>query len=74
MKLEDVIEMLSEIHSGIDYRVETALIDDEIFDSMDLVVLISEILERFEIRVPANEIIPTNFNSATSIYELLKKL
>lgn len=74
MEKQDLIQLLTEIHPEIDYETETSLIDAKIYDSMDIVTLIAEIAENFEIKVPANEINPDNFNSAEALFQLLKEL
>ena len=55
-------------------RRKDALIDGKIFDSFDIITIISEINEVFDVAIPAEEIIPENFNSAEKLYELIQKL
>lgn len=74
MNKDNLLEILKEIHPEVDYDIEKGLIDDEIFDSLDLVTLISEIAENFDIKIPANEIIPENFNSLSAMLNLLEEL
>lgn len=69
-----LLDILQDIHPETDYKAEKALIDNRIFDSFDIVTLISEIAENFDIKVPANEITPDNFNSLETIMALLEKL
>ena len=66
--------MLKEIHPEVDYETEKSLIDSNIFDSMDIVTLISEIADSFDIKIPANEIVPDNFNSAEALFRLIQEL
>lgn len=74
MERRDLIAILEEIHPEVDYETESALIDSGIFDSMDILTLIAEIAAQFEIKVPANEIIAENFNSASALFLLLEEL
>lgn len=74
MERSELMEILMEIHPEVDFETEKSLIDSKIFDSMDIVTLISEIANTLDIKVPANEIIPENFNSADSIFNLLQEL
>lgn len=39
-----------------------------------MITLIAEIEDRFEVEVPAEEIVPENFNTAEGIWELLEKI
>lgn len=72
--MEKLIKILEEINPDVDYNTETRLIDGKIFDSFDIITIISEINEEFDIAIPAEEIIPENFNSAQKLYELIQKL
>ena len=74
MEKQDLIDILEEIHPEVNYETEKSLIDSAIFDSMDIVALISEIADSFDIKIPANEIVPDNFNSADALFALLKEL
>ncbi len=74
LKKEELLEILMEINDDIDYATETRMIDDGHFDSFDIITLISEIAEEFDIRIPADKIVPENFNSLNSIYDLLVEL
>ena len=72
--MEQLLEILKELKPDVDFVSEKALIDDEIFDSFDIVQLVGEISEAFEIDVPPNEILPENFNSADSIWQMIQRL
>lgn len=72
--MEDLIKILEEINPDVDYKTETRLIDGKIFDSFDIITIISEINEEFDVAIPAEEIIPENFNSAQKLYELIQRL
>ena len=72
--MEKLIEILENLHEGIDYETCETLIDDGILDSLDIVTLITEINDAFDISIPAEEIIPDNFNSAAAIWALIEKL
>lgn len=74
MNKTELLSILQDIHPEIDYENEKNLIDNGIFDSFDIVTLISEIATNFDIKVPANEITPDNFNSLEAIMALLEKL
>ena len=72
--LERVIELLQEIKEDIDYENETALIDDELLDSFDILQIISALDEEFDISIPAAMIIPQNFNSAEALWNMVQEL
>lgn len=72
--MEELLEILSELHPDIDFESQEGLIDNMILDSFDIVTLISEISDVFDVTIPAEYIIPENFNSAAALYELIQKL
>lgn len=72
--MEELLEILKDMHPDVDFENETGLIDGGILDSFDIVTLIGEISENFDVTISAEHIVPENFNSATAIYELIKKL
>ena len=72
--MNELIEILSNLHPEIDFETCTTLIDDKILDSFDIISVISEINEEFDVVIPAEEIIPENFNSAQALYELITRL
>ena len=72
--MNELIEILENLHPEVDFETCTTLIDDKILDSFDIITIISEINEEFDVVIPAEEIIPENFNSAQALYELVSKL
>ena len=72
--MERLIEILEELKPGVDYRNTNNLIDGRYLDSLTILSLISEIEEEFDGEIPTVEIIPSNFNSAQNIYNLIEKL
>lgn len=72
--MDKLIDILKNLHPDVDYENCTALIDDKILDSFDLITMIADIHEKFDVIIPADEIIAQNFNSAKSIYSLIERL
>ncbi len=72
--MEQLIEILKELHPDVDFMTAEGLIDDGILDSLDMVTLVTEINDKFDVSIPAEEIIPENFNSAQALFELIEKL
>lgn len=72
--MEDLLRILSDLHPDVDFEMEDHLIDDMILDSFDIVSLITEISDQFDVTITAKDIIPENFNSAQALYELIQRL
>ena len=69
---KQIIEILSEICPGIDFETETALIDDGLIDSLDIVAVVTELMEAFVVELGVDDLTPENFNSVEAIEELIE--
>ena len=72
--MEALLEILKELHPEVDFETCDTLIDDKILDSFDIVTIISEINTEYDVAIPAEEIIPENFDSAEALYDLIERL
>lgn len=72
--MEELLKILNRLHADVDFETQENLIDDMILDSLDIVTLITEINEVFDVVITARDIIPANFNSAKALYALIQKL
>ena len=66
--MEDFYKILEEIRPDIDFKEETKLVDDGLLDSFDIVSIVSDLNDHFDIAIRVNELSPENFNSAEAIY------
>ncbi len=72
--MEQLIEILNSLHPDVDFENAQDLINDGILDSLDIVTLVTEIDSVFGVTIPAEEIVPENFNSAEALMDLIEKL
>ena len=72
--MEQLIEILQNLHPDIDFETYDGLVDDGILDSLDIVTLITDINDAFDVSIPAEEILPENFNSAEALWDLIERL
>ena len=72
--MERLFEILKQVRPDVDFESETALVDDGILDSFDIVSIISELDDAFGVQIRIAELDPENFNSAQAILELVQKL
>lgn len=72
--MEKLLELLKGVRPDVDFENETALIDEGLLDSFDVVSIISEIDDVFGVQIRINELDPDNFNSAEAIWNLIQKL
>lgn len=72
--MEQLLEILEELHPEVDFENCETLIDDKILDSFDIISIISEVNDVFDVTISAEYIVPQNFNSAKALYALIEKL
>lgn len=72
--MEDLISILLDLHPEVDFETEDRLIDGKILDSFDIVTIVAEINNEFDVAIPAEELIPENFNSAKALWALIERL
>ena len=72
--MDKLMRILSELSPDIDFETEDSLIDGGMLDSFDIVTLVAEIDDAFGIEIPAEALIPENFNSAKAIFALIQQL
>jgi acyl carrier protein len=72
--MEKLLGILKGIRPDVDFANETALIDDGILDSFDVVSIISEIDNVFGVQIRITELEPENFNSTEAIWNLVQQL
>ena len=74
MMKEQIIEILEDIQPEADYETCQTLIDDHILTSLDVLSLVAEMEDEFDVTIPTVEIIPSNFNSVDAIAAMVERL
>lgn len=72
--MEKILEILSSVRSDIDFEKETKLIDDGILDSFDIVSIVAELCEEYDITITVDMLEPENFNSAEAMLALVESI
>jgi len=72
--MERILEILKSIRGDVDFEKETRLIDDGILDSFDIVSVVGELCDEYDITITAEDMEPENFNSASAILALVERL
>lgn len=71
---EEVLAVLQSVRQDVDFLTETKLIDDGVLDSFDIISIVSELNEKFDIDITADELEPENFNTLDAIVSLVESL
>lgn len=72
--MEKILEILTSIRSDIDFEKETLLIDNGILDSFDIVSIVAELCDEYDITITADQLEPENFNSAAAMLNLVNSI
>ena len=69
---EQLISLLTQCCPGVDFANETALVDDGLLESLDIVTIVSEIMNEFDVVIGVDDLLPENFNSVDAMLALIQ--
>lgn len=72
--MDEILEILDGLGLDADFESCTTLVDDGILESLDIVTIIAELSDAFDITIPARDIVPENFNSAEAMLSMVNRL
>lgn len=72
--MEELLTLLSEIRPDVQFQGGKKLMDEGLLDSFDVVAIVGEIGERFQVDVPVEEINGENFNSPEAMLRMIVRL
>ena len=72
--MNELLEILEELCPDVDFETETGLIANGVLDSFDIVSLVAELNDAFDIEIKPNHLVPENFNSAKAMLNLIEQL
>ena len=68
---EELMEILEELHPEVDFESEDALVSGKVLDSFDIVNLVTELDDAFDIEITAADLLPENFDTVDGMVELI---
>lgn len=71
---EELMEILEELRPDVDFENEKQLITNSVLDSFDIVSLVGELNDNFDIDIHVENLLPENFNSIEGMLALIEKL
>ena len=72
--MEELLKILSGICPKVDFVNEKKLIDNGILDSFDIISIVNELNEHYDIEIDVDDLEPDNFNTVEAMLELIEKL
>ena len=70
---EEIMEILTGVRIDVDFENSTKLIDDGILESLDIVAIVGEFNETFDVEISVEDLVPENFNSVDAMVELITR-
>lgn len=72
--MEEVLRILQSIRPGVDFTKEEHLVEDHLLTSLEIMMLVPELNEAFDIEISLPYIRPENFSSAQAIYAMVQRV
>lgn len=72
--MDEILDILNGLGIDVDFENCDTLIDDGYLESLDIVTIIAELSDAYDITIPARDIVPENFNSAEAMLAMVRRL
>ena len=73
MESQEILHILQEINPYMEIETDTKLLEEEILDSMEILLLISELEDKYQIQIPLESLQLEDFQDILSITKFVKK-
>ena len=70
---EKILEILTEVRPDIDFESETELVSGNILESFDIVQIVAELDDEFDIEITPKDLTAENFNSLEALEDLIER-
>ena len=71
--MEEILKILKDIRPDVDFVNEKKLIDDKVLDSFDIISIVADLNDHFDIEIDVEDLEPDNFNTVEAILELVTR-
>lgn len=71
--MDIIYKMLGDLHPECDFCASDDFVVNGYLDSFDIVTIVSELEEAFDISIDGLDIVPENFSSVNAIAEMVRK-
>ena len=72
--MEELKSLLEELRPDIDFDNEKQLVTNRVLESFDIINLVSELDDEFDIKIKPADLIPENFNSVEAMWKMIQRL
>ena len=71
---EEILDILSDLRPDVDFETETKLVSGKVLASFDIISLIAELGDAFDIEIGPKHLVEENFDSLDAITALVERL
>ena len=68
------MEILEGMRPDIDFENEKKLVTDRVLESFDIISLVTEISDNFDVKVKPADLVPENFDSVEAMWNMIERL
>ena len=72
--MKELLDILNKVKLGIDYVNEKHLVSDELIDSLDVMTIVTEICDEFDVEILPTDVVSENFESVEAMWQLIMRL
>lgn len=72
--MNEILEILEEIKSGVDFEHEDQIVTGKVLDSIDITNLIAKLEDRYDIEIGMEYLDNEYFDSAEAIWNMVQEL
>ena len=71
---ETILEILEDLNDSVDFENAQAIIDDKLLDSFEIVALVTELRDAFDVDISPKWLIPVHFNSVEAMEHMIQTI
>lgn len=72
--MDELIHIIQNINPYVDFDEKTLLLGEDIIDSMGVIYLVSEIEDKFRLKIPQTMVTLANFRTIEDIMQMIQRL
>lgn len=72
--MNELLDILESLKPGVSFEGQTGLIDNGVLASLDIVTLVADLDDEFDIDITVTDIVPENFNSMDAMMKMIQRL
>ena len=72
--MEKLLAILEDVRPDVDFKNEKQLVGGGVLDSFDVITIVEEINQEFEIDIKPKYLTAENFNSAEAMWDMITRL